>query len=97
MTSFWRLAAVVVSGFWFFGLLVAVEGAGEDVGEPAVRVYWRNGGAIQRAHVDGTRIENVVAGRHAGRCEIRWMWSGRGFGRRQAVLERRGAGARRGD
>ena len=94
MTSFWRLAAVVVSGF---GLLAAVEGAEEGVGEPAVRVYWRNGGAIQRAHVDGTRVENVVAGRHAGRCEIagcglavdsaggKLYWSGVARGRGGAI------------
>lgn len=66
-TSFGRLAPVVVVGF---GLLAAVEGAEEGGGQPAVRVYWRNGGVIQRAHVDGSGVETVVAGLHARRCEV---------------------------
>ena len=47
---------------------------GED-GENAGYVYWRNGGAIQRATLDGSRIEDIVGESYSSWCE----WGGCGI------------------
>lgn len=60
-----RASAVVLAG----SLLAPVAGAGGGEDRSAVRVYWRNGDRIQRAAVDGSRVEDVVTGLPAHRCE----------------------------
>lgn len=61
-----RLSVVVL----VWSVLAPIDGAGGGGGESAVRVYWRNGDRIQRADVDGSRVDDVVTGLHADRCEV---------------------------
>ena len=66
MASLGKRASVLVL---IWSVLAPIDGAGGGEGRSAVRVYWLNGDRIQRAGVDGSRVEDVVTGLPADRCE----------------------------